>query len=72
VVLTSSSEKTMDLSETIPANEIVREHQHNLENVPIDGKINCDFKFTHVNNTNKGEACHGTIGTNRASHKYDI
>lgn len=72
VVLTSSSEKTMDLSETIPVNEIVREHQHNLENVPIDGKIKCDFKFTHVNDTRNGEACHGTIGKREASQKYDI
>lgn len=72
IVLTSDADQTRDLSKTIPVNEVVKSHHHTLANIPIDGKMKCNFSFTHVNDTRAGDACHGTNGSNAASQEYDI
>ena len=57
---------TTDLDENLVQErqqiEVLKKHSHGLGSLGLNGTIQATTKFTSVNNTYSGEACHGSLG----------
>lgn len=72
VVLTTNPSMSEDLTKIIPVNEVVKDHDHFLETIPVTGSVQCDLQFMNVDNTQVGNACHGAGGGSGTSQTYTV
>lgn len=74
IVQPTSSNKTTSLVSEVPANDVLKDHQHTADNLQINGQIDyLSVSFENVRNTEAGAYCHGVDkSSQKAKQTYDI